>query len=175
MPRGLKWLHCNRGNSISDSLLLRDVDDETDWETDLIKLFTAMRHALALAALVVTTTPASAQYSRSGIEYALIRPYAVIPPAEFDRPYKGKLTIIREPDLEKLRKQCSPTASPLVGASIGCAHHDDTSCTVYLASDDAIRARGFTSAIVLRHEIGHCNGWPGGHPRARTLVEAERQ
>jgi len=27
---------------------------------------------------------------------------------------------------------------------------------------------------ILRHEIGHCNGWPGDHRGARTWREAER-
>ena len=26
---------------------------------------------------------------------------------------------------------------------------------------------GYTSEIVVRHEIGHCNGWPPDHPQGK--------
>jgi hypothetical protein len=31
---------------------------------------------------------------------------------------------------------------------------------------EIVRAAGYIPAIVLRHEIGHCNGWPKEHPGA---------
>jgi hypothetical protein len=35
--------------------------------------------------------------------------------------------------------------------------------TIVLATDEIIKAAGWTSEIVRRHEFGHCNGWPADH------------
>jgi hypothetical protein len=36
--------------------------------------------------------------------------------------------------------------------------------------DDASLARlGWNSDIIIRHELGHCNGWPADHPGAETV------
>jgi hypothetical protein len=35
---------------------------------------------------------------------------------------------------------------------------------------EIVRAAGYIPAIVLRHEIGHCNGWPKEHPGAGALT-----
>src|SRR5262245_29405390 len=46
----------------------------------------------------------------------------------------------------------------------------DVECKIYLASEDQIIKAGYTVNIVMRHEIGHCNGWIG-HAGARTWAE----
>ena len=43
-------------------------------------------------------------------------------------------------------------------------------CVVYLRDNAEIRRQGWTRQIVLRHEIGHCNGWPGDHRGMRSIV-----
>jgi hypothetical protein len=35
-----------------------------------------------------------------------------------------------------------------------------------------VRAAGHDPDIILRHEIGHCNGWGPNHEGARTLAES---
>jgi hypothetical protein len=45
-------------------------------------------------------------------------------------------------------------------------------CLVVIGDEDILLTLGvFDAKVVLRHEIGHCNGWPGDHPRARPLAE----
>src|SRR5215510_2543726 len=34
-----------------------------------------------------------------------------------------------------------------------------------------MKARGWTTALLLRHETGHCNGWPSDHPGQRPYDE----
>jgi hypothetical protein len=41
-----------------------------------------------------------------------------------------------------------------------------------MASDEVIEAAGYTSEVVLRHETGHCNGWPKDHAGSRMWVRA---
>jgi hypothetical protein len=95
---------------------------------------------------------------------APISPFPVaLPPLEFDHPYTGKLTVLKQDDYLLIRELCRdvPTAiacsyrtyNTVTGAAISClillgpvAHNDPNA---------------------LRHEIGHCNGWPGDHPDAR--------
>ena len=43
------------------------------------------------------------------------------------------------------------------------------SCRIILIDDAVMKARGWTTELLLRHEIGHCNGWPGNHPGEREL------
>ena len=37
-----------------------------------------------------------------------------------------------------------------------------------------LKAAGSSYAIVLRHELGHCNGWSGDHKKARWVFSNER-
>ena len=110
-----------------------------------------MRHVLiALAAL---STPAMAQ--------------AVIPPAEYDYPFEGPVTVITVKDIDTVNKMCN---NPLAG--LGCARIMETRdygkiCWIVMAHDDVIRAKGWTPEIVKKHEVAHCNGWPSFHPGAR--------
>jgi hypothetical protein len=43
-------------------------------------------------------------------------------------------------------------------------------CHIYVANDNALRATGFSYALALRHELGHCNGWPANHPGNKKYV-----
>lgn len=92
--------------------------------------------------------------------------YCILPPVEYDKPYKGKLTVETVPDQETLARFCGAAYVP--GKTLGCASHDATSCRVLLVPDEIIKARGWTRALMLRHELGHCNGWPGDHPGQRS-------
>jgi hypothetical protein len=71
---------------------------------------------------------------------------------------------------------CPKTSFP---TTLGCAIHDTrrapddsvampaTECLVVIATDEILKLYGFTYEIVRRHELGHCNGWPGSHVGAR--------
>jgi hypothetical protein len=91
--------------------------------------------------------------------------YAVLPPAEYDKPFGGKLTEIRVgPGI--MRAMCPKTQ---YDPTLACAYttSDRSECVVIMVSDELIRARGWTPEIVRRHEVGHCNGFPADHRGAR--------
>ena len=95
----------------------------------------------------------------------------LFPPPQYDRPYTGTLTIERVADSAALLVQC-----PELKNHAGCAKvaKDLSSCKVYIVSDEYINRRdsaekrklfGYSYENFLRHELAHCNGWPGDHPR----------
>jgi hypothetical protein len=68
------------------------------------------------------------------------------PPAHYDRPYKGKLTIHRL-DVLQIRKICGPLA-------VACAVVGSGRCTIYMSGLD-----NWKTQLTLKHEMAHCNGW----------------
>jgi len=112
---------------------------------------TQFRKALAILAALTAATPAMAQ--------------KVIPPVEFDHPYRGDFVILRLKDQAEIRANCGPTTLPY---HLGCGQRATSGiCVMILATDEFIRSKGWSPEIVLRHEIGHCNGWPADHKGAR--------
>lgn len=96
------------------------------------------------------------------------RRYVTIPPPEYDYPYKGKL-VVQTVTLEQLREQCSVATA----MSLGCAFPSANSCRIILIDEYYIAARGWTKELMMRHELAHCNGWPGDHPGARKVYAGE--
>jgi hypothetical protein len=81
------------------------------------------------------------------------------PPARFDHAFGGKLILYRLPQKEVVRVcQNMPGAGML---QHGCSELKGDTCTVITINKTFM---GATPAAVLRHEIGHCNGWPSNHP-----------
>jgi hypothetical protein len=76
------------------------------------------------------------------------------PPARFDYPYKGEL-IVRWVNDQRIREDCTDISE------VACVtFHSPERCNVtfnvrYMIDYD----------IIMRHEQGHCNGWPNNHPR----------
>lgn len=95
----------------------------------------------------------------------LATPRHVLPPEKYDHPYKGELTIVRANSLAAIRSFCPRLAFQT--NLLGCAYLNGAQCTVVMRDDAAIKAAGWEPEIVRRHEIGHCNGWPPSHPKAR--------
>ena len=94
----------------------------------------------------------------------------ILPPPEYDYPYTGKLILNRVDTLEELFKKCPGLPSFI----LACTYlRKDNSCLVFMVADDIIRLRGWTAKILLRHEIGHCNGWPGDHPGSLPGTKAD--
>jgi hypothetical protein len=88
-----------------------------------------------------------------------------LPPAEYDKPFPGKLQEFVAKDQEELAGFCPN----LEGPALGCAQlwrrateSNPAYCNIYLAPEERIRKFGLTTEIVRRHEIGHCNGWVHG-------------
>ena len=76
---------------------------------------------------------------------------ANLPPVEYDHPFKGRMTI-RIASTKALAKICY-----LALTTEACARLRAGICEVYIASDF------YRDQIMLRHEIGHCNGWGSHH------------
>jgi hypothetical protein len=92
-------------------------------------------------------------YARIQADRAARITYGYAPPEEYDHPYEGKLLISRENEQETMRLVCSRTSGRPV---VACAMNWGGECVIKLA-----RERDMTVSldVVLRHEIGHCNGW----------------
>jgi len=89
------------------------------------------------------------------------------PPARYDHPYYGKLRIYqfsRQPDLVEACHAFETEGNYFVGDNQrGCAwwSDDHSKCIVFILDKSF---NGQTPKAVLRHEIGHCNGWGANHP-----------
>jgi hypothetical protein len=86
----------------------------------------------------------------------------MLPPPEFDHEYKGRLTILKEPDYSLVQYVCKdvPNAIACNFRTFDSISGATISCLIMLGP------LAHENAEVLRHEMGHCNGWPGDHPDA---------
>jgi hypothetical protein len=91
------------------------------------------------------------------------------PPAKYDHPFDGVVRVDR--NMHDCEEDMGPSKWRLACTTGRVAYydaegHDDTKslCIIHMLPDKELRARGFTSEMILRHEIGHCNGWPEDHP-----------
>ena len=97
----------------------------------------------------------------------------LLPPEEYDIPYEGKLVVTLVDSEAEVMKQCPKTNFP---AKLGCAFQfrqiypggPYAECRIIMPKEEIIESWGFSLATIYRHEIGHCNGWPGDHKAARV-------
>jgi hypothetical protein len=94
-------------------------------------------------------------------------PTWTVPPTEYDRTYNGALTITIVPSLDALHQDCRVHIPKM----LGCSFKSPLGCVIIMVKDDIIRENGWTTGLLLRHEMGHCNGWPADHPGARVYKE----
>lgn len=112
--------------------------------------FMALLVALILSALLLLTDllgPAHGSYR------------ATIPPPQYDRPFRGQVVVHRRHHYGAL-VACSKRG---LRSSDGCAWVERGVCNIVVSTDHPADVQ----ASVVRHEIGHCNGWPASHPGAR--------
>jgi hypothetical protein len=89
------------------------------------------------------------------------------PPKRFDHAYTGKLLLQKLPQA-KVQKACQwlfaryGLKDTTSFQQHGCAKSFPDSCIVITIDKTYM---GATPAAVLRHELGHCNGWSGDHPQ----------
>ena len=85
-------------------------------------------------------------------------------PPEFDKPYEGYLILKRPATEEEVKAHCPYD----VLYHIACASTawDGRVCAVFIVADEVLAKYGLKLEGVLRHEIGHCLGWPKDHPGA---------
>jgi hypothetical protein len=97
-----------------------------------------------LAILLLLTTCASAA-----------TPSLWKPPVRFDHPFRGTVHILQKPFwVCPGAWACTPI--PPAGTRV---------CTIYSNSIGFLGMDRAGYRNVIRHEIGHCNGWPQNHPR----------
>ena len=89
------------------------------------------------------------------------------PPARYDHPYHGKLTVLRLPQwhvyqaCKKLFAKHEVDANAYPGQK-GCAINlSKSECLVVVIREKFVVTK---PKDALRHEIAHCNGWPAHHP-----------
>lgn len=71
----------------------------------------------------------------------------LLPPRQFDHPFKGRLVIVP-----------AQMESFILGWTYGQTAESGI-CTVYINWN----LKGKDRDLIIRHEVGHCNGWPGNH------------
>ena len=91
----------------------------------------------------------------------------ILPPPEFDYVYEGDLTIVMVKTVEELLILCNVQSPNTLACSIRA--YDGKSCVIIMVDDDLMRRRGWTSGLLLRHEMGHCNGWTQAHEGQRPV------
>jgi hypothetical protein len=105
---------------------------------------------------------------------AIARPGRIqmLPPSEYDHPFEGRLLIIDGGDPGMMRLMCERTKAPPEMYFLGCASlspairklYGDADCVIIHASEELHARYQWTVNLTVRHEIAHCNGWPGDHP-----------
>jgi hypothetical protein len=123
--------------------------------------------AVATLIIAALTWPA-----RSGDTKApFVKPVAptpahrIFPPAQYDHYYEGDLTIKIVNSLEELHEVCQLDNPQL----LACSTRNEWSCIIVLVKDEVMRKRSWTTGMLLRHEIGHCNGWGADHAGERSI------
>ena len=101
------------------------------------------------------------------------------PPVEYDKPYEGVLITQRLP-IDQLHKICAPyqlactmpisTGPNGIGWRLGF-DGNRVACLMILPPDSYILEHHQDPKEVLRHELGHCNGWPSDHPNSQSKWE----
>jgi hypothetical protein len=91
--------------------------------------------------------------------------HRIFPPAEYDHYYEGDLTIKIVDTLQELHDICQLEGTKL----LACSTRNHSSCIIVMVRDEIMRQRNWTTGMLLRHEMGHCNGWPGDHPGERAI------
>jgi hypothetical protein len=98
-----------------------------------------------------------------------------LPPIEYDVPYTGELTIWIT-DKKDIREHCAraiATGQPWAGIACAAWRKDKSRCIIYIVKDDVVRAAGYHPNVVLRHEMGHCNGWSGSDHAGGRKIRAD--
>lgn len=93
------------------------------------------------AILLALTTPAFARIP--------------LPPKQYDHAYRGRLIIV-DVSFAEMQRRCGGAGVTCYGYTYGDM---GGTCTIYVVS---------RNPRLIRHEAGHCAGWPGHHPGARA-------
>src|SRR5262245_25145683 len=103
-----------------------------------------------------------------------------LPPLQYDHPFDGNIEIIIYNNSEELKAAGCSGANPGACARVWAPRLVGGArwCVIKKLPDPMLRATFQPPDIVMRHEIGHCNSWPGDHEGARpyypTIKELKR-
>ena len=97
--------------------------------------------------------------------------HKILPPPEFDHVYEGDLTIVMVKTVEELLILCNIESQITLACSIRA--YDGKSCLIMMVDDEVMRRRGWTTGLLLRHEMGHCNGWTQAHEGQRSVYSGD--
>jgi hypothetical protein len=87
-----------------------------------------------------------------------------LPPAEFDHAFIGEVRIVTVYSDAELIKACQTFTT------VACAQTVNRVCVVHIRDNVE---RVVSRDIVMRHEVGHCNGWGKDHAGARTMPQEQ--
>jgi hypothetical protein len=127
------------------------------------------QHPWKTAAAVLMLAVLWAVTALAQTEAQFARARLTLPPPEYDHPYSGKLEIHFLPEKEFVTACPSPPGL----FRTACTQRYADRCIIRLRPDVDIDKYPFLAdVIVVRHEIGHCNGWPPNHPGIRAAEPA---
>jgi hypothetical protein len=119
--------------------------------------------SILLAATIVVSTPVMAT------EYT-----SYYPPAQFDVPYTGELTIWTVQSQQLVREFC-PGDFRFFATT--CAKRNNFErCDIYMLKFEAWpkELHRKSTAFALRHELAHCNGWDQDHTGGKKVPASTR-
>lgn len=88
-----------------------------------------------------------------------------LPPPQYDYLFPGPIIITRKASMNDLNAVCG--GNRLLGA---CGARVAYSCQIFILPDNQLADLVMSFWATIRHEIGHCNGWPADHPGRRHDV-----
>jgi hypothetical protein len=123
------------------------------------------------------------------VDHGVLTLYKNLPPLKYDHSFNGRLKVVELRTVDDVRSACRLIWSHLPNAditkviptgSVACAvvppilkpEYVGIDCLIYRPPDLAIWESGLTPNILMRHEIGHCNGWRN-HEGIRGEVELQ--
>jgi hypothetical protein len=93
-----------------------------------------------------------------------------LPPPQFDHATKKPVTVVDVASEAELRERCGWTTRDVHSILVGCSAPSEVICKIFLGPPQTERT-GVTRNVVLRHEIGHCEGWPADHPNPKAPLQ----
>jgi hypothetical protein len=120
-----------------------------------------MKTLLLALLLAAALTPASAAEQQKRV---LVGYRHHMPPAEYDVPYEGTLTIWWVSTAQQIREFCPNAEFGPAGFAMACAKRSKgdpphKTCDVYVVKNPSYNGFKFNLEARLRHELAHCNGW----------------
>jgi hypothetical protein len=121
-----------------------------------------------LAGIIIALLPVTVTAAPQARPHVIIR--TTLPPAEYDKPFNGELEIQRFATSEDIQRVCKGE-----GVGIACSARavDGTKCWIFVVANNVIEKREYSLATILRHELGHCNGWKHGKKDGGRWIRAD--